>query len=61
MSAPDPELAHVDRLLPVAVQLVERIRRDDTAGAGRWLAETVPDRDDWWRLALVLAALAADC
>lgn len=52
--------AAAERLARVAAQLVARVRSDDPAANGRWLASQLPDPADWFRLAFVLAAAVPD-
>ena len=50
------ELADADRLAEVAAQLAGRMREFSAEDNARWLAFTLPDPSDWFRLAFVLAA-----
>jgi len=45
-----------DQLSEIAAQLAGRVRDEDPSANGRWLAEALPDPEDWWRLCFVLAA-----
>lgn len=49
-----------DRLAEVAVELAVRIRDDDPQANARWLRTRLPNADDWFRLAFVLAAAVPD-
>lgn len=49
-----------DELAAVAVQLAVRVRDDEPAANGAWLAEQLPDPADWFRIAFVLAAAVPD-
>jgi hypothetical protein len=50
----------VEPLAKVAMELAQRVRDDDPAAVGRWLAATLPDPADWWALMFVLAAAVPD-
>lgn len=49
---------HADRLAPIAIELIARVRDLDPEDNGRWLRTMLPDSDDWFRLAFLLAAVA---
>lgn len=51
---------HADRLAAIAAELVVRVRDDDPAANGRWLANVLPSSADWFSLAFVLAAAVPD-
>lgn len=55
MTQPDP-----DRLADIAVGLVTRVRDEGPAENARWLALQLPNPQDWFRLAFVLAAAIPD-
>lgn len=49
-----------DRLSAIAAELVVRVRDELPEDNRRWLMETLPDRADWLRLCVVLAAAVPD-
>ncbi len=49
-----------DQLAEVALDLAVRIRDEDPAANARWLRARLPNPDDWFQLAFVLAAAIPD-
>lgn len=46
----------IDQLAEIAAQLVARLRDEPSDVNARWLQAMVPDPQDWFRLAFVLAS-----
>lgn len=46
----------IDQLAEIAAQLVARLRDEPADANARWLQARVPDPQDWFRLAFVLAS-----
>lgn len=49
-----------DELVSIAQQLAARVRDESVEDYTRWLTVMVPDPNDWFRLAVVLACAVPD-